>query len=105
MAKGDMAKKKIINKMAEVFDSDWIGEVDKKYYVWQNDNGERIQIAIALTCPKKMVEVAETVAPRGDFDWSGNAEPQPAAVVNAPSAEITEEEKNNVAELLAKLGL
>ena len=106
MAKGDAMKKEIAAKLAEAFGDRWIGEVDKKYYISGRENGETIQIAVALTCPKKMIEVDSAAsAPVGDWDWSGNTTSQPVAVHNAPPAEITEEEQNNVAELLAKLGL
>lgn len=106
MAKGDTMKKEIAAKLAEAFGDRWIGEVDKKYYISGRENGETIQIAVTLTCPKKMIEVDSAVsAPVGDWDWSGTTTAQPVAVYNAPAAEITEEEQNNVAELLAKLGL
>ena len=49
MAKGAVAKEQIAKKMAEIFGADWIGERDKKYYLWANENGERIQIAINMT--------------------------------------------------------
>ena len=106
MAKGDMMKKEIAAALKNAFGDRWIGEVNKKYYISGRENGETIQIAVALTCPKNMIEVDNAVsAPVGDWDWSSNATAQPVAVHNAPPAEITEEEQNNVAELLAKLGL
>lgn len=106
MAKGDMMKKEIAAALKNAFGDRWIGEVNKKYYISGRENGETIQIAVALTCPKNMIEVDNAVsAPVGDWDWSGNATAQPVAVHNAPAAEITEEEQNNIAELLAKLGL
>ena len=106
-ARGTVAKENVIKKIAAAFGSDAIGEFDRKYYVWANDGGERVQIAITLTCPKTNIEVAENVvADSGDWDFSDNA---PAttkvAVSNAPPAEITEEEKENIANLLLKLGL
>ena len=55
MAKGDTIKKEIAAKLAEAFGDRWIGEVDKKYYISGRENGETIQIAVALTCPKKMI--------------------------------------------------
>lgn len=98
MAKGQNAKNEVINKIANTFGEDWIGEYNKKYYVWANDGGERVQISIALTCPKVMID-----APDHDFtpdhDWS---QPTPQA---APKAEVTEEEKENIAALMERLGL
>ena len=55
MAKGAVAKENIAKKMAEAFGNNWIGEYDKKYYVWSEENGEKIQIAISMTCPKTSI--------------------------------------------------
>ncbi len=106
MAKGDIMKKEIAAALKDVFGDRWIGEVNKKYYISGRENGETIQIAITLTCPKQLVQVdKEASAPIGDWDWSGDASSQPVAIKSAEPAEITDEEKNNIAELLAQLGL
>lgn len=106
MAKGDTMKKEIAAALKSAFGDRWIGEVNKKYYISGRENGETIQIAVTLTCPKQLVEVDTAVStPVSDWDWSGNVTSQPVAVHNAPVAEITEEEQNNIAELLAKLNL
>ena len=41
MAKGTIAKQNVINKIAQTFGADYIGEVDKKIYVWAEENGEK----------------------------------------------------------------
>lgn len=105
MARGAEAKEKIAKKLAEVFGEDWIGEYEKKYYVWSNEGGERIQIAISMTCPKVPIEVANQVDISGDWDWGDGAKAQPIAVNNVVPAEITDEELNNVKVLLERLGL
>lgn len=89
-AKGTIAKENVVNKIREAFGSDFIREYDKKIYVWGQENGERIQIAIAMTCPKVQIETGAPVA--HNFE-------EPAR------AEITEEEKKNIADLMARLGL
>ena len=104
MAKGAIGKQNVIQKIAEAFGKDFIGEHDKKIYVWTQENGERIQIAISLTCPKVMIDAMDAEmleAPAGDFDWSMDT---PAAPKAAP-VEISQEEKDTVANLMAKLGL
>ena len=104
MARGTIAKQAVMTKLAEAFGKDFIGEHDKKVYVWANDGGERVQISMALTCPKTMINAMDAEmpeAPAGDFDWSMDT---PAPVAKAP-AEISQEEKDTVAELMAKLGL
>lgn len=87
------------------FGSDWIGEDNKKYYVWAEDGGEKVQIAISLTCPKTQVGVVDMSSAFGDgFDFTGAN----TVVAQAPSSEpveITQEEKDKLAEMLAKLGL
>ena len=104
MPKGAIGKQNGIQKIAESFGKDFIGEHDKKIYVWTQENGERIQIAISLTCPKVMIDAMDAEmpeAPAGDFDWSMDT---PAAPKAAP-VEISQEEKDTVANLMAKLGL
>jgi hypothetical protein len=104
MAKGDIAKNYIVEKLKSAFGSDYIGEYNKKYYVWVDDGGERVQISITLTCPKTPVATIEQVDSDGGINFDN---PQPAVI--APTgftpAEITEEEKANVATLLERLGL
>ena len=107
MAKGAIAKQAVINKIAAVFGDDYIGEYDKKQYVWANENGERVQIAIALTCPKTPIEIASNVSDDGG-DWNftdDTPKAAPVAISNAAPAEITEAEKQNIADLMARLGL
>jgi hypothetical protein len=102
MAKGDNAKAQVVEKLAQAFGNDYIGCYDKKYYVWANDNGERVQIAITLTCPKVPVGVVSTNTGAGmDFE-NMNTTVAPAEFV---PAEITQEEKDNIQELMRRLGL
>lgn len=106
MARGSVAKENAVKIMAEAFGQNWIGEYDKKYYIWSNENGEKIQIAISLTCPKNPIEIDTSISDSGDWDFSDNPKVNnTVAVANAGPAEITEEEKENLNVLLAKLGL
>lgn len=103
MAKGTIAKTNVTNKIAQAFGADYIGEYDKKIYVWADDGGERVQIAIAMTCPKVPVATIEQTVDGGiSFD-------NPAPAVVAPTgftpAEITDEEKENIKALMERLGL
>ena len=106
MAKGAIAKQNVIKKIQEIFGADFIGEVDKKIYVWTQENGDRVQVAISLTCPKTPIEVSGAPIPNFsggmDFESMGVAVAAPASY--AP-AEISEEEKQTVADLMARLGL
>ena len=107
MARGSLAKENVVKKLAEVFGNNFIGEFDKKIYLWENDGGEMVQIAVSLTCPKNPIQVDNSISTSGgDWDFSDTPKPsQPVAVMNAEPAEITEQEKQNVADIMAKLGL
>lgn len=104
MAKGAIAKVNVANKLAESFGQDYIGEYDKKYYVWADDGGERVQIAISMTCPKNPVATVVQADKDGGINFDN---PTPAIV--APTAfspaEITDEEKANITALMERLGL
>ena len=107
MAKGSIAKEEVVKKISEAFGSSFIGEFDKKVYVWANDGGEQVQIAISLTCYKNAIQVDASVSlDDGDLDFTDDTpKTSKVAVSAAPPAEITDEEKKNSAELMAKLGL
>ena len=105
--KGALAKEAVAKKIAEAFGADYVGEVDKKLYVWSQENGEKIQIAIAMTCPKTPVgdvPAMDFSADTGDFDFSGDATTATPPSVFQPAV-ITAEEKANIASLMEKLGL
>ena len=104
MAKGTIGKQNVINKIKQAFGADFIGEYDKKIYVWTQENGERIQIALSLTCPKVQLALADAPA-TGDINFEDDA---PSTVVAAGAfqpAEITEDERERVNDLMKKLGL
>ena len=85
--KGDIAKKTVKEKIIAALGNDYIGEFDKKLYTWMDDGGERIQVAIALTCPKVFKE---------DNALSNN---------NSSTPEITPKEMENLETLMKKFGL
>ena len=101
MAKGQIAKDYVAKKLAEVFGEHYLGEVDKKYYVEAPENGEMVQIAIAMTCPKNPVVVSGAPIVRsGGIDFE--AEP----VLTAPkTSEVSEEERQTVADMMRRIGL
>ena len=104
MARGNDAKEYVVNKMAEAFGDAWIGEYSKKYYVWSQENGERIQIAISLTCPKVPVEVSSAPV-TGDFNFEDDAPNTVVAATGFQPAEITDDERDKVRDLMRTLGL
>ena len=103
MAKGAVAKSKIAEKLKDLFGENYVGESGGKHYVWENDGGEKVQIAISLTCPKNPIGTVDmSSAFGGGLDFE--AEPVVAQTKFEP-AEITPEETQNLADLMARLGL
>ena len=92
--KGAEAKVKVAQKLAEAFGEDWIGEVEKKYYVWVKEGAERVQIAISLTCPKNMVGEAANSPVESTSGF-------PTVATN----EITQDERDKISSMMAALGL
>lgn len=101
MAKGNEAKEKFINKVISQNKDNYVGCFDKKYYFWSEENGERVQIAVSMTCPKNPVgEVS--ISKGGGIDFTA---PKTVAPTVHEPAEITEEEQENIKALMQRLGL
>lgn len=102
MAKGSIAKEVITKKLKEAFGADFIGEVDKKIYIQAPENGEMVQIAISMTCPKTPVTVSNApVVKNGIMDF----EAEPELVAPTPVAEVTEDERATIQDMMRRLGL
>lgn len=102
MAKGATAKVNIENKIREAFGVDFIGVSDKKLYVQADDgNGEMVQIALSMTCPKVPLGAGGGVEGGIDFDNM----PAAGSATEFKPAEITSEETENIRKMLAELGL
>lgn len=103
MPRGTIAKEKVAEKIKAAFGNDYIGIFDKKIYLWSDDGGERVQIALTATCPKVMIETVNTKelsynAGR-DFTATDNVAVAPEKV------EISDEERANVRKLMQRMGL
>lgn len=99
MAKGDAAKSAVVDTIAKAFGEDFVGYIDKKIYVWSKENGQKVQVALSLTCPKTAV-VGGTVSAQ-----AGSADEEFSNLPTAVKTEISQEEQDNIANLLAQLGL
>ena len=97
MAKGSIAKEEITQKILKEFEGSFVN--DKEIRIPWMENGEALQIKVALTCAKINV-----VAPGSNnaFDSAGEQAPMPA-FDEAPT--LTKEEKEKVNDLITKLGL
>lgn len=100
MAKGATAKVNVENKIREAFGADFVGNVDKKIYVWADDGGEKVQICISMTCPKVPVGVGSE---NNGIDFDNM--PAGGSATEFKPAEITNEETENIRKLLTELGL
>ena len=107
MARGNIAKENVTEVIKKAFGDKFICEQDKKLYVWSEENGEQIQVAISLTCPKNNVG---TSAPPSRFvsaDGFGlDFENMPLPGEKAAAAiDYTQEERDTINKLVAELGL
>ena len=106
-AKGSLAKEEVTKKIAEAFGQNFLGEYEKKLYILANENGEQIQIAISLTCPKNPIPFGEGQEEEEkkflDIDAGGAF----GSIATPPKrvTEITEEEKRNLEALMKRLNL
>lgn len=92
MAKGNVAKQEITDKILKTFDGAFIYNGGKEIRIPFVENGEQLQIKCVLTCSKSLVN-AEAAAPA------------PAATSREHFVEITEDEKQEVDNLISRLGL
>ena len=106
MAKGAESKNIITNKILEVFEGAFV--YDKNIIIPIVENGENIQIKIALTCSKNMVEPGDDNKLPGTGAIVKNDAspfPEPVGKIEAVKIEASDDEKANVAALMASLGL
>ena len=101
-ARGSESKNIITAKLLETFAGSFI--YDKNVIIPMVENGESLQIKIALTCAKTNVESGMDTAIPG-ATASTTVTPTPKAMDTHGVAEVTEEEKQNVLKAMAALGL
>lgn len=103
MAKGAQAKEALIKRFATAVGADYCGEQDKKYYFWSTENGERVQIAVSMTCPKTPVMFNGN---GGDLNFDD--EDAPSGGGGAPAASpvsMSEDEQATLERLMKELDL
>ena len=98
--KGQIAKDNVINKIAAAFGKDYVGLVDKKVYVWSEEDGEKVQVCLSLTCPKNPVGVG---GEENGMNFGTSTISTTPDVYNP--AEISDKEMENVRNLIKELGL
>ena len=97
--KGQEAKSKVIKIISDAFGDKFIGEVDKKLYVWSEEDGVPVQVSLSLTVPKNPIETTATnVSDSNKIEFTQE-------VPTVQAVEITEKEKQIAEDLLKRLGL
>ena len=96
MAKGAVAKAEVENIIRNAFGKNFLGVADKKLYVQALEDGEMVQVAITMTCPK---------TPFGVVDGGMNFDAAPAEPDVFQPAEMTNEETERVRKLIEKFNL
>ena len=103
-ARGTVAKDKITKKILDIFGKDAF-VYDKKLYIWSEENGEKVQVALTLTCPKvpagEVVAVDRTPPPSMADILEFRAQEHRESV----QQQITTDERENIKKLMESLGL
>lgn len=102
MARGAVAKDIVTKKIQEAFGADFAGINDKKVYVWADDGGEKVQIAISMTCPKTNVDFGNAPATGNTLNFDEEEMPQPQGYA---VPQMGEDEKATLDRLMKELGL
>lgn len=103
MARGQIAKAEIQKKILNNFEGAFLYNDGKEIRIPIEENGELIQIKVVLTAAKENVEQgADNALPGAAAE---KIEFEETKKVSTKTVEATEEEKNNVNELLKALGL
>lgn len=102
MSKGQEAKDLVIKKIQDAFGEDYVGVFDKKVYVWSKEDGLKTQVCISLTCPKTPIGTDEVIV---NFSTGLDFENMQTVTPVAAQTEMSDKEKETIAELMARLGL
>ncbi len=102
-AKGSILKQEVAEKILAAFPGSFLYNDGKEIRINGTENGESLQIKVALTCAKVAVEGSEENALPGEN--AAAAPIKPAETNETVPQEPTLEEKERLATLLEKLGL
>ena len=107
--KGQIAKDNVINKIAAAFGKDYVGLVDKKVYVWSEEDREKVQVCLSLTCVQVCLSLTCPKNPVGVGGEENGMNFGASTISTTPDvfnpAEISDKEMENVRNLIKELGL
>lgn len=102
--KGAIAKEEITKKILEVFPAAF--RYDKEIRIPWTEDGEQVQIKVALTAAKVMVNAGgDTVVPGSAVEESAAPSQEISVAPKVANTETSAEEKANLSALLRSLGL
>ena len=103
MAKGSIAKNEVYNKVMEMFPGSFMYNDGKELRINMEEDGEPVQIKLILTAAKTPVSNGDDNALPGAAVAS--ATPVATEVPASAPAQVSDEEKQSVQDLMSKLGL
>lgn len=101
--KGEIGRENVKKAIIDAFGDNFVGEQDKKLYVWANDGGEQVQFAISITMPKNPLGDV----PKNPNDWSEPIDngSVAGAVKESSTVTISAEDEAKVQELMKTLNI
>lgn len=105
MARGQVAKQEVTKKILSVFDGAFLYNDGKEIRIPCQEDGELIQIKVALTAAKENVNQGDDNIIPGENTINESAFTHTVSKEETKIVEPTEAEKQNVADLLKALGL
>lgn len=101
--KGAIAKQEVMDKILQMFDGAFVYE--KTIRIPTQENGQELQIKVALTAAKDIVTIGDdTAVPMRPVETAGVNQEMKNQATFAESLQPTEEEKKNVESFLKALG-
>lgn len=99
--KGTLLKKEITDKILATFEGSFLYNDGKEIRIPGLEDGQELQVKVALTCAKT------NVSPNGENALPGEDTIIETSVSNTSqvSAEVTQEEKDNIKKMMEVLGL
>ena len=103
-AKGSILKQEVAEKILAAFPGSFLYNDGKEIRINGTENGESLQIKVALTCAKVAVEGGDDTVLPGE-KTAATADVKPVGTNEKIPQEPTVEEKERLTTLLNKLGL
>ena len=104
MAVGQKLKKEVTEKILQAFEGSFLYNDGKEIRINGMEDGAELQIKVTLTCAKNPVSIGSDTALPGENIKQVAVEEKPVIHKDVP-VEISQEEKDNIQNLLKSIGL